>query len=200
MDHSFDFEQHLDQLTHFFCHQLTDQFRQELENLEYQTYTHPIAFNQLTLHIFELLQHPYSRYSASTFDLYLFVSNNFINLTRAQQYTLGHIIEHDYEHYQQADIYPVISEILGQKYANKDSLSVVVKLMQSVHNQQRAHLVDVLELHVKHATSTAIKRQALHLLKSLTQDDERLVRSSAQKTLNHIMHWINPRIYRSICT
>jgi hypothetical protein len=77
---------------------------------------------------------------------------------------------------------------------------VTNKLIQCIKNRQRAHIVDVLELHIKYAQSTAIKRQALHLLKSLTQDDERLVRSRAQTTLNHIMHWINPRIYRSICT
>jgi hypothetical protein len=200
MDHSLDFEQHLNHLSHTFLHSHPDQCRQQLEDLEFKTYTRPIQFNQLTQHIFELLQNPHSHYASNTFDLYLFFSNNFINLTREQQCTLAQIIEHDYQHYQQHDVYPVISEILGQKLANKNSLSVTNKLIQCIKNRQRAHIVDVLELHIKYAQSTAIKRQALHLLKSLTQDDERLVRSRAQTTLNHIMHWINPRIYRSICT
>lgn len=192
------FEQQLHQLSQLFIDQHTDDFSHYLEQLEFQYYTQPVFFNQLIELVFELLAHPLAPESDHIFNLYLFISNNFICLTLAQQQQLSVLINRHYMSYQQPDVLRVINEIIGEKLANKSAWQLIQQLKASSTGQHRAQIPIMLARLIQYTSSTAIKRQAILMLQSLTHNDERLTRQQAQQTLQRSMRLINPRVWRSL--
>ncbi|RZA08370.1 MAG: hypothetical protein EOO68_02155 [Moraxellaceae bacterium] len=198
METTHPFEQQLHQLSQLFIHQNPDDFSHYLEQLEFQYYTQPAYFNQLIQLVFELLAHPLALESGHSFDLYLFISNNFVCLSLDQQQQLLMRINKDYINYQQPDVLRVINEIIGEKFANKSAWQLIQHLKDCSSGQHRAQIPLMLARLIQHTSSTAIKRQAILLLQSLTHNDERLTRQQAQHTLQRTMRLMNPRTWRSL--
>ncbi|TEU29379.1 hypothetical protein [Alkanindiges illinoisensis] len=198
METSYCFEQQLHQLSHLFILQQQEAFTQLLEQLEFQYYTQPVYFNQLIQAVFELLAHPLATESKNTFDLYVFLSNNWLNLGLAQQQHLVSSIERNYTRYQQPDVLRVINEIIGEKLANKAAWRLIQHLENSTSGLHRAQIPLMLGRLIQYTSSTALKRQAVIMLQLLTQNDERLTRQQAQHILQRTMRLMNPRIWRSL--
>lgn len=192
------FEQQLHQLSQLFISQNHPDFSHFIEQLEFQYYTQPIEFSQLIALVFELLSHPLAIQSFSTFDLYVFIANNFVSLNPSQQHALLHLISTDYSNYQQADVLRVINEIIGEKFANKAAWQFIEYLYDASNGQHHAQIPLMLARLIQYTTSIAIKRQAILMLQSLTQCDARLTRQNAQQTLQRTMRLMSPRVWRSL--
>ncbi|ONG42059.1 hypothetical protein BKE30_00680 [Alkanindiges hydrocarboniclasticus] len=192
------FEQQLHQLCQLLITEKQDAFSLLLDQLEFQYYTQPVYFNQLTQTVFELLAHPLAVKSDSTFNLYVFLSNNWLNLDLSQQQQLLSRIEADYANYQQPDVWRVINEIIGEKLANKAAWRLIQYLKDNTEGPHRAQVPLMLGRLIQHTSSTALKRQSIIMLQLLTQNDERLTRQQAQHTLQRTMRLMNPRIWRSL--
>lgn len=199
MDAQFDFSNQLATLQQLYLSDDETAFQHLLHELEFKTYTQPVLFAQLITQTFKLLYLAQSHHTLLTAVLYRFIYNNYIVLSHAQLAEILSIIEHNYAYYQHRFVQSAISELLGEKFADKGSLHLTLRLLQKLRGESRTLIPSVLEHHVLGSTNIAIKKQALQALRNLLNDNHHKTRSETQLSLNRIEKRLNMRIYRSIC-
>lgn len=199
MDAHFDFSYQLGLLTPLFLNDQETLFQRLLSDLEFKHYTNPLQFNQLIAELLQLLQTPHAQQSSLSQLIYDFVYHNFIVLGKQQQRDLLITIQHDFPLYQHAPVQWRIVELLGEKFADKDSLHLAKQLHTTLPHNQRSLLPPLLERHVMYASDTNVKKLALQRLRKLVNDDDRQTRQEAQASLSRIEKQLNPRLYRTIC-
>lgn len=199
MNAHFDFSYQLGLLTPLFLNDQEILFQRLLADLEFRYYTQPLQFNQLTSELLQILHTPHAQQSSLSQIIYDFLYHNFIVLSKQQQRELLLTVSRDFPLYQHAPVQWRVVDLLGEKFANKDSLHLAKQFITTLAHNQHSLLPPLLEKHILYASDTNLKKQALHYLRKLTQDDDRPTRQEAQASLNRVEKQLNPRIYRTIC-
>ena len=198
MDAHFDFSYQLGLLTPLFLEDQEALFQQLVSDLEFKHYTNPPLFNRLLSELLQLLHTPHALQSSLSHTIYDCIYHNFVVLGPQQQRDLLAHIGQQFAHYQHWPVQWRMVELLGEKFANRDSLHLAKQLHSSLPHHQHSLLPPLLERHILYASDTTVKKQALQQLRSLTRDDDRPTRQEAQASLNRVEKQLNPRIYRSI--
>ena len=97
-------------------------------------------------------------------------------------------IRSNYEQYTDFMACFVISELLGEHYANRDALEVVRLLAHGSSTMPRSLVPHALEELHRHATDQQVADEALTLLQSLVSDPHPDVSGEAQISLDRLVH------------
>ncbi len=95
-------------------------------------------------------------------------------------------IRDNYEHYKDFMVCFVMTEFLGERYANRDALEVTRALSQTPVVMPRSLAPHALEELHRHAPDEQVAAEALSLLKSMATDPNQDVRDEVETSLGRL--------------
>lgn len=138
--------------------------------------------------ILELQREQDFRRLDNSWTLLYFLNNNWDQLTSEQREELRSVLREGFDKYQNWMGAFVTSEILGERYADKDALETLVRLGKGASLPPRAAVPHGLETLAKKTPHESLRRRAIAELQELQKSESEEVRNEASISLKKLGH------------